>query len=183
VHTSNIPGSKSLIHIPSLRSFIQRIWPRPRHIQNFCSNLIFYGEMLLAPCQAPNLEYHLCHMSAGACSMCSQLPSLDAGHTSICHLRSLHAVVTRVPVNLGFQVYKIHLLVWFSLSQQITNTFNSYLLESGFAAINKWVWTQSTSQLGAANFNLLAEGSLSLTKIRQQKTPGMCVDSSKILFV
>jgi hypothetical protein len=40
------------------KTFIQRIWPGPRHFVTFCNKLIFYGEELLAPRSTPKLEDH-----------------------------------------------------------------------------------------------------------------------------
>jgi hypothetical protein len=58
IHTSNIPSTKSHIHFVSLRSFIDRICPDPRLLENFRDKLIFYGEELLAPRPTPKLEDH-----------------------------------------------------------------------------------------------------------------------------
>jgi hypothetical protein len=46
VQTSNIPYTKSHIHILSLGSFVQRIRPGPRLFRSFHNKFIFYGEGL-----------------------------------------------------------------------------------------------------------------------------------------
>jgi hypothetical protein len=46
----------NLIHIQSLRSFIQSIRPRPRLFQHFGKTLICCGERLLASLPTPKLE-------------------------------------------------------------------------------------------------------------------------------
>jgi hypothetical protein len=56
---------------------------------------IFYCGGLLAPRPTYNLEDHL--LSAAAYSIYSQLPSIAGGHSSICILRTRHAVVTGPP--------------------------------------------------------------------------------------
>jgi hypothetical protein len=53
-----VPCSKSHVHIPLLRSFIQKIHPGPRLIDPFRNMLAFYGEVLLAPRPTPKLEDH-----------------------------------------------------------------------------------------------------------------------------
>jgi hypothetical protein len=60
----------------------------------FRNMVIFYGEELLAPCPTPKLEDHPCRLSTTAYSMYSQLPSISGGRSSICNLRTHHAVVT-----------------------------------------------------------------------------------------
>jgi hypothetical protein len=50
--------SKSHVHIPSLRSCIQRIHPGPSLCVTFRNRFVFYIEGLLAPCQTPKLQDH-----------------------------------------------------------------------------------------------------------------------------
>jgi hypothetical protein len=60
IYTSDIPCPKSHIRFLSLRSFIQRIPPRPRLFVIFRNKLIFYSEESLVPCLniTPKLEDH-----------------------------------------------------------------------------------------------------------------------------
>jgi hypothetical protein len=46
------------VHIPLLRSFIQKIRPGPKRIDPFRNEFVFYGEELLAPRPTPKLEDH-----------------------------------------------------------------------------------------------------------------------------
>jgi hypothetical protein len=54
----NIPSTKSHIHFISLRSFVHRIHPSLRLLENFFNKFIFYGEELLAPRPTSKLENH-----------------------------------------------------------------------------------------------------------------------------
>jgi hypothetical protein len=56
-HTS-VPGTRFLIHIMLLRSFIPRICPGLKLFQNFYNNLVLCSERLLAPHSTPKLKDH-----------------------------------------------------------------------------------------------------------------------------
>jgi hypothetical protein len=95
LQTPYVPCAKSHVHIPLLRSFIQKIHPGPRLIDPFCYMLVFYGEGLLAQHPTPKLEDHPfsfvrgCLFNIFAANL--QLEAVP----SICNLRTRHAVVTR----------------------------------------------------------------------------------------
>jgi hypothetical protein len=74
----SLQRSRSHVHIPSLRSFIQRICPDPRLFMIF-HNKLFYGEGWLAPCPAPKLGTTPCCLSMAAYSAYSQIPSIAGG--------------------------------------------------------------------------------------------------------
>jgi hypothetical protein len=71
-----------IVLIPSLRLFIQGISPSSRLIFMFHNRFIFYGEVLLAPRQTPNLEDHplssvrVCLFNVFASNLHSWRPSL-----------------------------------------------------------------------------------------------------------
>jgi hypothetical protein len=69
--------------------------PSPRPFVTFLNKIVSYGENLLASRSTPpKLEDHPCTLSATACSIYSQVSSIHS-------LRTRHAVVTRVPLNVG----------------------------------------------------------------------------------
>jgi hypothetical protein len=90
-------STKSHIHIPLLRSFIQKIRPGPRLIDPFRSEFVFYGEGLLDPRPTPKLEDHPllfvrgCLFNIFAANL--QLETVP----TIRNPRTRHAVVTRGP--------------------------------------------------------------------------------------
>jgi hypothetical protein len=53
-----VPRTKSHIHFPYFRSFIQTIRPSPRPSVTFRNKFIFYGEESLVSRPTSKLEYH-----------------------------------------------------------------------------------------------------------------------------
>jgi hypothetical protein len=58
MQTPYVPCAKSHVHIPSHRSFIQRMWPDLRLFMSFHNKPVSYGEGLLAPHPTPKLRDH-----------------------------------------------------------------------------------------------------------------------------
>jgi hypothetical protein len=80
----------------SLRSFIQRIRPGPRLLENFRNKLIFYGEEL-APCNPKAGGPLLVGRPRLLIQYIHGCPAYVEGVVSIRNLRTRHAVVTRDP--------------------------------------------------------------------------------------
>jgi hypothetical protein len=83
---ASIPGPTSDVHIPLLRSYIQKIRPGPRLFRIFRNKLAFHGEGLLSPRPTTNLQDHLlsfvreCLFSMLAATLHCWLPSLYPQH-------------------------------------------------------------------------------------------------------
>jgi hypothetical protein len=104
-----IPSPKSHTHIPSIRSFIQRIRPSPGLKHMFRNKLIFYSEVLLAPYPTPKLEHHTCRLFVAVYSMYSQLPFVAGGRPPNRNPRACHAVLTRdAPNNKEIRPHKLN---------------------------------------------------------------------------
>jgi hypothetical protein len=81
------------VHFPLLRLY-QRISPDPRHTYLFHNKASINGEELLAPCPTPKLEDHPL-LAVFDCLFSIFTATLHMGdHTSICNLRTCHAMVT-----------------------------------------------------------------------------------------
>ena len=85
----------NLMSLFPLRSSYQIISPGARHMYTFRNNASFYGGELLAPYPAPELKDH--PLSAvWDCLFNIFAPIYTGVFSSICHLRTRHAVVTGI---------------------------------------------------------------------------------------
>jgi hypothetical protein len=83
------------IHNPNSMSIFHRLGRLSRESVQVRGSLMTFVRN-----QPPSWRTITCRFSASAYSICSQLPSLAEGRSSICNPRTRHAVVTPNPLNM-----------------------------------------------------------------------------------
>jgi hypothetical protein len=122
--------SSSIYWSPKVHYCVHRSLLSPTPCVMFCTMLISTARSCYPYIEPPSWRTIRYQLYAAACSLCSQ-PYLEA-ISSICNLRTCHAVVTRDPLNMDWKSTLIKLLHVVRLRSYAVSAF--FLISRGNAA-------------------------------------------------